>query len=351
MFQLLLSCGRRIPCIVTLCANKTKSKFLSTNAQNGAYKMPLEFLRSTTDSIYVSKEMDVDIDYTQYAPQSTAHFKLSGKYVSPSEFQYKLPEAGVPEFAFVGRSNVGKSSLISALLDENKLVTVSKTPGCTRNVNYYALAKSKEATLTQGNKYTAYLVDLPGYGFAKASKEDQKKWQEVIEGYLLNRDFSVLRRVYVLIDARHGIRQSDITMLKLLTEARLTHQVILTKSDLVSSVDLEKSLNSVFRVIMNKEFMLCLPIVHCVSTASNPTSTKKSARALTPTEVTGAKATNSYGKSRGLTDPTGMLPLKMSMSELILQPWQTTAERNNVGFQSEIPIPPPPPVHPTADSR
>lgn len=179
-----------LKCVVT-CGMRIS--FYSRPLSTTGYKLPHEFIKSTTSSIYVSKEMGEDVDYTKYAPESTAIFKLSGKYVSPSEFQYKLPEAGVPEFAFVGRSNVGKSSLISALLDEDKLVTVSKAPGCTRSVNYYALAKSKVATLTQGNKYTAYLVDLPGYGYAKASKADQKKWQEIIDGYLCNRDFSVLR--------------------------------------------------------------------------------------------------------------------------------------------------------------
>ena len=185
----MISMNKAHVCIQKCKLNNLIGRLLSTNN----YKLPLEFQRSMTSSVYVSKEIDADIDYTQYAPQSTSIFKLAGKYISPSEFQYKLPEAGVPEFAFVGRSNVGKSSLIGSLLDENKLVTVSKAPGCTRNVNYYALAKSKEATLTQGNKYTAYLVDLPGYGYAKASKADQKKWQDVIDGYLCNRDFSVLR--------------------------------------------------------------------------------------------------------------------------------------------------------------
>jgi len=142
--------------------------------------------------------------------------------------------------------------------------------------------------------------------------------------------------VYVLIDSRHGIRQTDITMLKMLTQARLTHQVLLTKSDLVSSSDLEKSLNSVFKVIMGKDFRLCLPIVHCISTATNATSTKKSVKALSCVDATGSKPANSYGRSKGLTDPTGMHPLKMSITELILQPWQTTAERNDVGFQGEI---------------
>jgi hypothetical protein len=129
-------------------------------------------------------------------------------------------------------------------------------------------------------------------------------------------------------------------MLKMLTQARLTHQVVLTKSDLVSSVDLEKSLDSVFRVIMEKDFRLCLPVVHCISTATNATSTKKSSRALVPSDLAETKTgTNAYGKSRGLTDPTGMLPLKLAMTELIMQPWQTTAERDNIGFQSSLPLP------------
>lgn len=98
------------------------------------------------------------------------------------------------------------------------VVHVSKTPGCTRSVNYYTLFKSN-------NNHICYFVDLPGYGYARASKTDQAKWKEIIQNYLTSRDFTVLRRVYVMIDSRHGIRPTDLTMLKLLTEARLSHQV------------------------------------------------------------------------------------------------------------------------------
>jgi GTP-binding protein len=130
-----------------------------------------------------------------------------------------LPNDGTPEIAFAGRSNVGKSSLINALTGRTSLARVSVTPGRTRELNFFTLGK--DAAL--------YLVDMPGYGFAKASKSQVKGWTRLIEEYLKGR--RELKRVFLLIDARHGIKPNDEETMKLLDEAAVSYQLVLTKAD------------------------------------------------------------------------------------------------------------------------
>jgi GTP-binding protein len=130
-----------------------------------------------------------------------------------------LPQDGRPEIAFAGRSNVGKSSLINALTGRTSLARVSVTPGRTRELNYFTLGK--EGAL--------YLVDMPGYGYARASKSAIKGWTRLIRDYLKGR--RELKRVFLLIDARHGIKPSDEETMELLDEAAVSYQVVLTKAD------------------------------------------------------------------------------------------------------------------------
>jgi GTP-binding protein len=130
-----------------------------------------------------------------------------------------LPHNGRPEIAFAGRSNVGKSSLINALTGRTSLARVSVTPGRTRELNYFTLGK--EGAL--------YLVDMPGYGYARASKSAIKGWTRLIRDYLKGR--RELKRVFLLIDARHGIKPSDEETMELLDEAAVSYQVVLTKAD------------------------------------------------------------------------------------------------------------------------
>jgi GTP-binding protein len=130
-----------------------------------------------------------------------------------------LPQNGRPEIAFAGRSNVGKSSLINALTGRTSLARVSVTPGRTRELNYFTLGK--EGAL--------YLVDMPGYGYARASKSAIKGWTRLIRDYLKGR--RELKRVFLLIDARHGIKPSDEETMELLDEAAVSYQVALTKAD------------------------------------------------------------------------------------------------------------------------
>ncbi len=132
-----------------------------------------------------------------------------------------LPPADRPEVAFAGRSNVGKSSLFNALVHRRKLARASNTPGRTQELNYFV----PEGT-------DLYAVDLPGYGFAKAPKDKVDQWTKLIKAYLCGRP--TLARVFLLIDSRHGIMAVDKGIMKLLDEAAVTYQIVLTKADKIS---------------------------------------------------------------------------------------------------------------------
>jgi GTP-binding protein len=138
-----------------------------------------------------------------------------------------LPQDGRPEVAFAGRSNVGKSSLINALTGRTSLARVSVTPGRTRELNFFTLGK--DAAL--------YLVDMPGYGYARASKSEIKGWTRLIRDYLKGR--RELKRVFLLIDARHGIKPNDEETMTAMDEAAVSYQVVLTKADKPKATELE----------------------------------------------------------------------------------------------------------------
>jgi GTP-binding protein len=136
----------------------------------------------------------------------------------------QLPEAALPEVAFAGRSNVGKSSLVNALTGRTTLARTSNTPGRTQELNFFDL----------GGRLI--LVDLPGYGFAAAPKPKVKAWQGLLDGYLRGRP--TLRRALILIDARHGPKDSDRALMDRLGRAAVVFQVVLTKADLVKPAEL-----------------------------------------------------------------------------------------------------------------
>jgi GTP-binding protein len=144
-------------------------------------------------------------------------------FAGPCDFTWgasnidNLPPQSLPEIAFVGRSNVGKSSLINALTGRKTVARVSQTPGRTRELNFFNL----------GGKLM--LVDLPGYGYAKASRELAQEWQTMAFAYMSGR--ATLSRVAVLIDARRGIMKSDLAVMELLDRAAVSYELVLTKCD------------------------------------------------------------------------------------------------------------------------
>ena len=138
-----------------------------------------------------------------------------------------IPDAIVPEVAFAGRSNVGKSSLLNALAGRNALARTSNTPGRTQELNFFDVG---------GNSLLMRLVDMPGYGFAKAPKDVVKKWRFLVNDFLRGRD--VLKRALVLIDARHGIKEVDREILEMLDKAAVSYRIVLTKADKIKPTEL-----------------------------------------------------------------------------------------------------------------
>ncbi len=139
----------------------------------------------------------------------------------------QLPLSNLPEIAFAGRSNVGKSSIINALTKQKGLAKTSNTPGRTQQLNFFNLADK------------IYIVDLPGYGYAQAPESQVKQWQKVIFAYLQGR--VNLKRVFLLIDSRHGIKKVDEKVMDMLDKAAVTYQLVLTKVDKISMAALAQT--------------------------------------------------------------------------------------------------------------
>ncbi len=137
-----------------------------------------------------------------------------------------LPDPVVKEVAFAGRSNVGKSSLLNALTNRNGLARTSNTPGRTQELNFFDI----------GDPLIFRLVDMPGYGYAKAPKDMVKQWRFLVNDYLRGR--AVLKRTLVLIDSRHGIKDVDQEMMKMLDEAAVSYRLVLTKTDKIKASEL-----------------------------------------------------------------------------------------------------------------
>jgi GTP-binding protein len=139
-----------------------------------------------------------------------------------------LPDPVAKEVAFAGRSNVGKSSLLNALTNRNSLARTSNTPGRTQELNFFDVGAPEEPLFR--------LVDMPGYGYAKAPKDMVRKWRFLINDYLRGR--AVLKRTLVLIDSRHGIKEVDHDIMKMLDDAAVSYRIVLTKADKVKASEL-----------------------------------------------------------------------------------------------------------------
>jgi len=160
-----------------------------------------------------------------------------------------IPPDGLPEIAFAGRSNVGKSSLINALTGRNTLARASHTPGRTRQINFFNL----------GNRLM--LVDLPGYGYAEAPKTEIRRWNNLVNTYLKGR--VSLRRVCLLIDGRHGLKPVDEPVMKMLDEAAVSYQILLTKIDKVKPPELRQRLDEIDLAM--KRHVAAYPVIAATS--------------------------------------------------------------------------------------
>lgn len=146
----------------------------------------------------------------------------------------ELPETRLPEVAFVGRSNVGKSSMINALVGRSRLARVSKSPGRTRQINLFRIRER------------LMLADLPGYGFARVSKSESMAWNRLILGYLHGR--KTLRQVCLLIDARRGVAESDEEVMQILDGAAVAYRMVLTKADVLATEECERARSAARKV-------------------------------------------------------------------------------------------------------
>lgn len=147
------------------------------------------------------------------------------------------PDSGLPEYAFIGRSNVGKSSVINMLTGKKGLAKISQTPGKTRLINHFVINESW------------YLVDLPGYGYAKISQTERKKWKTMINAYLLKR--TNLVNTFILIDVRHEPQKIDLEFMEWMSTKQLPFAIIFTKADKLSKIKLEEGVSHYVKEMMN----------------------------------------------------------------------------------------------------
>jgi GTP-binding protein len=176
-------------------------------------------------------------------------FAQTCEFVAGAASDAALPPAHHPEIAFAGRSNVGKSTLVNALTGRRTLARVSHTPGRTQQLNFFSLGER------------LILVDLPGYGFAAVSKAKVAGWTQLTERYLKGRP--TLRRVLLLVDARHGIKEADRPIMTMLDEAAVSYQIVLTKIDKVRAAELQRRATTTAAELA--KHVAAHPIIHLTS--------------------------------------------------------------------------------------
>ena len=160
------------------------------------------------------------------------------EFITSSVMESQCPKPLLPEYAFIGRSNVGKSMLINMLTGKRKLAKVSGSPGKTITMNHFLINKSW------------YLVDLPGYGFAKRSKTERKKWEKMIRHYILTR--ANLLSLFLLIDLRHEPQKNDTDFMEWLAMSEIPFIITFTKADKLSKVQAEKNLSAYKKFLLEK---------------------------------------------------------------------------------------------------
>ena len=175
----------------------------------------------------------MDEDRAEQAERARKLFAGPIEFLKSAPTLEHLPPPDVPEIAFAGRSNVGKSSLINALTNRNKLARASNTPGRTQELNFFDV----------GSPLAFRLVDMPGYGFAEAPRDMVKRWRFLINDFLRGR--AVLKRAVVLVDARHGLKEVDREVMAMLDGAAVGYNLVLTKSDKVKPTALTTTLAAV----------------------------------------------------------------------------------------------------------
>ncbi|HXQ39966.1 MAG TPA: ribosome biogenesis GTP-binding protein YihA/YsxC, partial [Candidatus Udaeobacter sp.] len=177
------------------------------------------------------EDLNADVPTAEAIEAGRRLFARACRFIAGAERADALPAPGLPEVAFAGRSNVGKSSLINALVGHNALARVSRSPGRTQQINFFEL----DGRLL--------LVDLPGYGFAAVGAERKEAWSALIRLYLQGRPS--LRRLCLLIDGRHGLKADDRRVMAELDRAAVSYQLVLTKADRTTAPGLDRQLAAV----------------------------------------------------------------------------------------------------------
>lgn len=189
-----------------------------------------------------------DIDLTE---QARILFAGRIEFLKSAPSLQYLPDPDAPEIAFCGRSNVGKSSLLNAVTGRKSIARASVTPGRTQELNFFEV----------GDPMVMRLVDMPGYGYAKAPLKIVEKWRKLVRDYLRGRQ--VLKRTLVLVDSRHGIKAVDAEMMKMLDEAAVGYRIVLTKADKVKASELEAVIKQVEAEA--RKHPAAYPILHVTS--------------------------------------------------------------------------------------
>ena len=206
-----------------------------------------------TDPEPATPEMTAAQEREQMLQTRAANRMFSGRVdflLSAPQLKF-LPEPTVPEIAFAGRSNVGKSSLLNALTGRKSIARASVTPGRTQELNFFEVGEPTQFRL----------VDMPGYGFAKAPIKVVEKWKGLVKSYLRGRQ--VLARNLVLVDSRHGLKDVDREMMKMLDEAAVSYRIVLTKADKIKASDLQAVAERT--AAEAKKHVAAFPVLHITS--------------------------------------------------------------------------------------